>query len=91
MSQKVESLQRLEHPLKGLDVGIDPVHAVEGEGTLRCIRQAVTRVLAHDRDATRDECAVLGVELAPLGHRKRLVATHGDGDVARGSPVDETP
>ena len=89
LSQKVESFQGREHALETIDVGIDPVHAIERECALRCVREEVPGVLAHDWHAARDERAVLSVELPPLGHGEDFFPAHRHRDVPRGAPVDE--
>ena len=89
LSQKAEPFQRREHALKGVDVGIDPVHAVESECALRRVREVIPGVLAHDWHAAGNQRAVLRVELAPVGHRESLIPAHRHRDVPRGAPVDE--
>ena len=89
LSQKVEPFQGREHALETIDVGIDPVHPIERECALRCVREDVPGVVAHDWHAARDERAVLPVELPSLCHGESLIAAHRHGDVPRDAPVDE--
>ena len=39
VAQEIEPFQGSEHPLEGVDVGVDPVDAVEGKRSFRRLRQ----------------------------------------------------
>src|SRR5215218_4879482 len=67
-TQQVEPFQGREHALEAVNVGIDPVHAIESECALWRIREQIPGVLAHDWHAARDQGPVLRVKLPPFGY-----------------------
>src|SRR6202008_3070025 len=61
VTEEIEPIKGSKHGLESVDVGVDPIDAVEGEGTLRSVREPIAGVVADNGNAARHQLAVLGV------------------------------
>jgi hypothetical protein len=85
----IERLDRREHDLERVEIGVDPVDPIEGIRTLDRVGQLGSGVGADDRDTAANQLTVVVVETRPLDRGQRGAAVHVDRDSAGLLPIDQ--